>query len=57
MSIFRVNGLGYANATQLIAFAGFLALFFFLTLYMQVVLPIPRFRPDWPTCRSVSRSR
>ena len=38
MSIFRINGLGYSDATQLIAFAGFLALFFFLTLYMQNVL-------------------
>ena len=38
LSIFRINGLAYANATQLIAFAGFLALFFFLTLYMQNVL-------------------
>ena len=38
LSIFRINGLGYANATQLIAFAGFLAVFFFLTLYMQNVL-------------------
>ncbi|MGB0096410.1 MAG: MFS transporter [Solirubrobacteraceae bacterium] len=37
-SIFRINGLGFADATQLIAFAGFLALFFFLTLYMQNVL-------------------
>ena len=38
LSIFRINGLGYSDATQLIAFAGFLALFFFLTLYMQNVL-------------------
>ncbi|HEY2602966.1 MAG TPA: MFS transporter [Thermoleophilaceae bacterium] len=38
LSIFRINGLAYADATQLIAFAGFLALFFFLTLYMQNVL-------------------
>jgi EmrB/QacA subfamily drug resistance transporter len=38
LSIFRINGLAFANATQLIAFAGFLALFFFLTLYMQNVL-------------------
>jgi EmrB/QacA subfamily drug resistance transporter len=38
LSIFRINGLGFADATQLIAFAGFLALFFFLTLYMQNVL-------------------
>ena len=37
-SIFRVSGLAAANATQLIAFAGFLAMFFFLTLYMQSVL-------------------
>jgi EmrB/QacA subfamily drug resistance transporter len=38
LSIFRVNGLGFSNVTQLVAFAGFLALFFFLTLYMQNVL-------------------
>ena len=38
LSIFRINGLGISNATQLIAFAGFLATFFFLTLYMQDVL-------------------
>jgi EmrB/QacA subfamily drug resistance transporter len=38
LSIFRINGLGYADATQLVAFAGFLALFFFVTLYMQNVL-------------------
>jgi EmrB/QacA subfamily drug resistance transporter len=38
LSIFRINGLGFSDATQLIAFAGFLALFFFLTLYMQNVL-------------------
>ena len=38
LSIFRVRGLAAANATQLIAFAGFLAMFFFLTLYMQNVL-------------------
>jgi EmrB/QacA subfamily drug resistance transporter len=38
LSIFRINGLGFSDATQLIAFAGFLAMFFFLTLYMQNVL-------------------
>lgn len=38
LSIFRIKGLAYADATQLIAFAGFLAMFFFLTLYMQDVL-------------------
>ena len=37
-SIFRINGLAAADATQLIAFAGFLSMFFFLTLYMQNVL-------------------
>ncbi len=37
-SIFRINGLGFANVTQLVAFAGFLALFFYVTLYMQNVL-------------------
>jgi len=38
LSIFRINGLAFSNATQLIAFAGFLAMFFYLTLYMQNVL-------------------
>jgi EmrB/QacA subfamily drug resistance transporter len=38
LSVFRINGLAFADVTQLIAFAGFLAMFFFLTLYMQNVL-------------------
>ena len=38
LSIFRVKGLAAADATQLIALAGFFAMFFFLTLYMQKVL-------------------
>jgi EmrB/QacA subfamily drug resistance transporter len=38
LSIFRIRGLAAADATQLIAFAGFIAMFFFLTLYMQNVL-------------------
>jgi predicted MFS family arabinose efflux permease len=38
LSIFRINGLGFADVTQLTAFAGFLAVFFFVTLYMQNVL-------------------
>jgi EmrB/QacA subfamily drug resistance transporter len=38
LSIFRIKGLAAADATQLIAFAGFLSVFFFLTLYMQNVL-------------------
>jgi predicted MFS family arabinose efflux permease len=37
-SILRIKGLAAADATQLIAFAGFLSVFFFLTLYMQNVL-------------------
>jgi EmrB/QacA subfamily drug resistance transporter len=37
-AILRVKGLAAADATQLIAFAGFLSMFFFLTLYMQNVL-------------------
>ena len=31
LSIFRINGLGFSNITQLTAIAGFLAMFFFLT--------------------------
>jgi EmrB/QacA subfamily drug resistance transporter len=38
LSVFRIRGLAAANATQLIAFAGFYSMFFFLTLYMQTVL-------------------
>jgi EmrB/QacA subfamily drug resistance transporter len=38
MSILRVNGVAVADATQLVAVAGFLPMFFFLTLYMQTVL-------------------
>jgi EmrB/QacA subfamily drug resistance transporter len=38
LSIFRINGLGYADATLMIAAAGFIAMFFILTLYMQNVL-------------------
>jgi EmrB/QacA subfamily drug resistance transporter len=38
LSIFRIPGLAAADATQLIAIAGFYAMFFFVTLYMQLVL-------------------
>jgi predicted MFS family arabinose efflux permease len=38
LEIFRINGLGAANATQLIGIAGMVSMFFFLTLYMQGVL-------------------
>jgi EmrB/QacA subfamily drug resistance transporter len=37
-SILRIKGLAAADATQLIAFAGFLSVFYFLTLDMQNVL-------------------
>src|SRR5262245_61619548 len=38
MSILRVKGVAIADATQLITAAGFIPMFFFLTLYMQTVL-------------------
>jgi EmrB/QacA subfamily drug resistance transporter len=37
-SIFKIKGLGEADLTQVIAMAGFYAMFFFLTLYLQNVL-------------------
>jgi MFS family permease len=38
LSIFKVKGLAAADVTQVIAQAGFLSLFFFITLYVQTVL-------------------
>jgi MFS family permease len=38
MEILRVKGVAVADATQLVTAAGFLPMFFFLTLYMQTVL-------------------
>jgi EmrB/QacA subfamily drug resistance transporter len=38
LSIFRVKGLAAADATWLLGMAGFFAMFFFVTLYMQEVL-------------------
>jgi EmrB/QacA subfamily drug resistance transporter len=38
LSILRVKGVGAADATQMVALAGFFPMFFFLTLYMQSVL-------------------
>ena len=38
LSIFRIPGLAAADATQVIAMAGFYSMFFFITLYMQDVL-------------------
>jgi EmrB/QacA subfamily drug resistance transporter len=56
LSIFRVRGLAVADVTQLIAFAGFLSLFFLLTLYMQNVLgysPIQTGAAYLPLCFGV----
>jgi EmrB/QacA subfamily drug resistance transporter len=56
LSIFRINGLGFADITQLVAFAGFLAMFFFLTLYMQSVLhysPVKAGTAYLPLCFAV----
>jgi EmrB/QacA subfamily drug resistance transporter len=41
-SILRINGLAAADLTQVVAMAGFYAMFFFLTLYMQNVLGFSR---------------
>ncbi|WP_027005944.1 MFS transporter [Conexibacter woesei] len=38
LSIFRIRGVAAADVTMLIAVAGIIAMFFFLTLYMQNVL-------------------
>jgi predicted MFS family arabinose efflux permease len=59
LSIFRINGLGFADVTQLIAFAGFLAMFFYLTLYMQNVLhysPIQTGAAYLPLCFAIGIS-
>ena len=59
LTIFRVRGLAAADVTQLIAFAGFLAIFFFLTLYMQNVLgysPIKTGAAYLPLCGAIGVS-
>jgi EmrB/QacA subfamily drug resistance transporter len=59
LSILRINGLGFSNVTQLTAFAGFLGLFFFLTLYMQEVLgysPIKAGLAYLPLCAVIAVS-
>jgi predicted MFS family arabinose efflux permease len=44
LSIFRIKGLAAADATQVIAWAGFYSMFFFVTLYMQNVLHYSQLR-------------
>jgi EmrB/QacA subfamily drug resistance transporter len=56
LSIFRIKGLGAADVTGLVAFAGLIAMFFFLTLYMQNVLgysPIETGAAYLPLCFGV----
>ena len=56
LSIFRIKGLAAADVTGLIAFAGLIAMFFFLTLYMQNVLgysPIQTGAAYLPLCLGV----
>jgi EmrB/QacA subfamily drug resistance transporter len=56
LSIFRVRGLAAADLTQFIAFAGFISMFFFVTLYMQNVLgysPIKAGLAYLPLCFAV----
>src|ERR1700722_13104267 len=38
LPIFRIRGLGAADAVQVLAMAGFYSVFFFVTLYLQTVL-------------------
>jgi EmrB/QacA subfamily drug resistance transporter len=59
LSIFRINGLGFSDVTQLVAFAGFVAMFFYLTLYMQSVLhysPIQTGAAYLPLCFAIGIS-
>src|ERR1700761_9118142 len=44
LSIFRIKGVAAADATQVIAWAGFYSMFFFVTLYMQNVLGYSQLR-------------
>jgi predicted MFS family arabinose efflux permease len=44
LSVFRIKGLAAADATQVIAWAGFYSMFFFVTLYMQNVLGYSQLR-------------
>ena len=57
LSIFRIKGLAAADATQVIAMAGFYSMFFFLTLYMQNVLGFSQIQAGTRTSRSLPGSR
>lgn len=57
LSIFRVRGLGAADVTMLVAAAGIISMFFFITLYMQNVLhysPIKTGAAYLPFCAGVA---
>jgi EmrB/QacA subfamily drug resistance transporter len=57
LSIFRLEGLAAADATQLIGLAGFVSMFFFLTLYMQNILgysPLQSGAAYLPLCAGVA---
>jgi EmrB/QacA subfamily drug resistance transporter len=57
LSIFRVRGIGAADVTMLVAAAGIISMFFFLTLYMQNVLhysPIKTGAAYLPFCAGVA---
>jgi EmrB/QacA subfamily drug resistance transporter len=57
LSIFRIRGLGAADVTMLVAAAGIISMFFFLTLYMQNVLhysPIKTGAAYLPFCGGVA---
>src|ERR687887_714874 len=49
LSIFRINGLGAANAAQVMAIGAFYAMFFFLPLYMQNVLGFSQLQAGPPS--------
>jgi EmrB/QacA subfamily drug resistance transporter len=56
LSIFRIKGLAAADATQLICVAGFISMFFFLSLYMENILgytPIETGSAYLPLCFGV----
>ncbi|MFC0041357.1 MFS transporter [Actinomadura rayongensis] len=57
LSIFRIRGLAAADTTQLLAIAGFVSMFFFLSLYMENVLgfsPLQTGAAYLPLCAGVA---